>query len=1170
MSWRWWCVVVMTMHKLSAGAGYRYLLKSIATGDCQQPAGDPASAYYTQAGNPPGHWLGRGLAGLGATSPSGDNAPGMRGGAVVHEEAMGRLFGHGRDPLTGAALGRAYRTSVPAAERVAAAVAALPKGMDPVVRDRAVEAIARVELARDAPHAVAGFDLTFTVMKSVSTLWALTDPVMRLSIYNAHTSAVAQALEFLQDRALFTRTGSRGCRQERTRGGVAAAFDHWDSRAGDPNLHTHVVLANKVQGVDGAWRSVDSRALHHAVVAVSEVYEALLVDEVARRLPVRWGWRSRGPRRSPAFELTGIDDDLLRSFSRRATQIDTAMTSLVAQFAARHGRGPNRIEIVRLRQQVTVATRPAKHIHPLAELLARWRRRATQATGATPEELTARVLQTSRTRPVRVGDVPPPVVEHVADVVLAGVRERRSTWTRWNVLAEAARVTKGLISATPDDRLAVMDAITDNALSRCVSLEAPAVFTSTGRYAQSDGRSVFDRPGEHPFTDRLILDAETRLLSAAGDSTGPTARVLDSALTAPGSGGTLAVDQQLAVRQLAESGRRVDLLVGPAGSGKTTTLAVLRRAWEQEHGPGSVIGLAPSQAAAANLAGALGITCQNTAKWMHESTGPGAAQRGDVIDRLVTMRAGMHGPKALAGLRMIDTAITSQRREQERWTMRPGQLVIVDEASLAGTLTLDALTTQATTAGAKLLLVGDHAQLSAVDAGGVFGLLATRTDAARLRTLWRFTNPWEADATRALRVGDARVLEEYELQGRIVSGPGESMLEAAYTAWAADVAAGHSTILVAPDAATVTALNTRAHNDRVQDGLVAEDGVTTHHGVQISAGDRVVTRLNDRTLAVAHGFVRNGDLWDVRAVQPDGSLVVTTAPAAQRLIGSAADDPVVLPSGYVAEHVDLAYATTTHRAQGITVDRSHVLAHPGMTRENLYVAMTRGRETNRVYVSLTDVDLDCDDLPDPHAPGDAHDVLTGILATTGAEQSATATIAQRLDEATSPARLNAIRGTLYADAAQARWTARLAELGLATRVIDRMTRSPDAGRLFATLDRVAAVAGPNNAIVRDLVWSSPDGADPAAAMLAASRSWLLTQVAHIEDLPPVRNQIGLDSDGLALLAQVDDLLESRQRAFPEADADERHAPRPDHPPVLQATRMSTAARPNPDVSARGL
>jgi len=1162
-------VVVMTMHKLTDGAGYRYLLRTIATGDCQRNGADPVTGYYTESGNPSGRWIGRGLAGLGAVGST--SAPGLPAGTVVDEEAMARLFGHGADPLTGTALGRAYRTTTPPADRIAAAVAALPAGMDAQARSDAVEAITRVELAKDTSHAVAGFDLTFTVMKSVSTLWALADPATRRAVHDAHSAAVNQAIEFLQDRALFTRTGVDGCRQESTRGALAAAFDHWDSRTGDPNLHTHVVLANKVQGLDGVWRSVDSRALHHAVVAVSEVYEAFLVDEVARRLPVTWGWRGRGARRSPAFELAGVDDELLTAFSQRSGQIDKAMTAQVTRFMATHGRGPNRIEITRLRQQVTRATRPAKKVQPLRDLLNRWRQRVQQATGLTPDEITARVLRGGQIRPLRAADVSGVVVENLAAHVLVGVRERRSTWTRWNVLAETTRLTKGLVAATPDDRLAILDRITDAVLARCVSLEAPEVFTATGRYARSDGGSVFDRPDEHTFTDQVILDAEQRLLAAASDTTAPTARVLDETVTLPGTDRRLADDQEAAVRQIAASGRRLDLLVGPAGSGKTTTLAALRRAWEREHGRGSVIGLAPSSTAAASLAEVLDIACENTAKWLHESTGPGAASRAGITDQLIGMRGGLVGPQNLRRLRTIDTALLGLERERQRWSMTPGQLVVVDEASLAGTLALDDLGRQAAVADAKLLLVGDHAQLSAVDAGGAFGLLADRTGGAQLRTLWRFTQPWEAAATAALRAGDPRVLDDYDDAGRIHSGPGESMLEDAYAAWSADVADGYTTILLAPDAATVAALNTRAHNDRVQDGLVAPGGTTTGAGVVVGVGDRIVTRLNDRRLTRPGGFVRNGDLWDVHAVNPDGALIVVPAHAvlARRgVVGSAGSDgqvTVILPAAYVAENVDLAYATTTHRAQGITVDRAHVLAHAGMTRENLYVAMTRGRDVNHVYVAVDTLDSDCDDLPDPHAALDARDILASILATTGAEQSATATIAAKQDEAASLRRLEPIRHSLYADAAEARWTSRLRALGVESEVVGAIAKSPDAGRLYAALDRVVFVSDEPSRDVRQLVTHSDDQADPAVQLRAAAQGWLQRHVPDIHDVPAVRDATGLDPDGHTLLTQIDRLVNDRVRALADAVLDEqpdwleRLGPEPSDPHAHDAWLAEIAA-----------
>lgn len=228
-------VRVMSMHKLTAGDGYAYLTRHVAAGDAGLEAGASLTAYYEQSGNPAGRWYGEGLAGLGdATRP-------IRAGDVVTEAAMTAVFRDGVDPLSNDALGRAYRT------------------FDDGKR-----------------HAVVGYDLTFTAPKSVSVLWALADDATRVIVYDAHRATLASSLEFVEQRVIRTRIGNGGRHQVRTRGMVAAAFDHWDTRAGDPNLHMHVVIANKVQGYDGAWRSVDGRTVHAAVVSVSELYDALL------------------------------------------------------------------------------------------------------------------------------------------------------------------------------------------------------------------------------------------------------------------------------------------------------------------------------------------------------------------------------------------------------------------------------------------------------------------------------------------------------------------------------------------------------------------------------------------------------------------------------------------------------------------------------------------------------------------------------------------------------------------------------------------------------------------------------------------------------------------------------------------------------------------------------
>ena len=148
------------------------------------------------------------------------------------------------------------------------------------LRSRVIEA---EENRRRTPIAVSGFDLTFTVPKSVSVLWALADPATQTRIANAHRDAVNQCLQLIEAHALFTRDRQPAV-SRRSRSGVriAAGFDHWDTRTGDPNLHTHLVIANKVQGLDGGWRSIDAKALYAATVAVSEIYDCLIADAVAR------------------------------------------------------------------------------------------------------------------------------------------------------------------------------------------------------------------------------------------------------------------------------------------------------------------------------------------------------------------------------------------------------------------------------------------------------------------------------------------------------------------------------------------------------------------------------------------------------------------------------------------------------------------------------------------------------------------------------------------------------------------------------------------------------------------------------------------------------------------------------------------------------------------------
>ncbi len=914
----------MSMHKLTAGDGYAYLTRHVAAGDAGLDAGASLTAYYEQTGNPAGRWYGEGLSGLG------DAARRIRPGDVVTEAAMTAVFRDGVDPLTDDALGRPYS-----------------------------------RFNDGKRHAVVGYDLTFTAPKSVSVVWALADDATRVMVYDAHRAALASSLKFVEQRVIRTRIGDAGRHQVRTRGMVAAAFDYWDTRAGDPNLHTHVVIANKVQGPDGAWRSLDGRTEHAAVVTVSELYDALLADELARRLPVEWSMRDRGPRRNPALELDGIGDDLLAHFSTRAEAIHCAEQEWLAHFEATHGRAPTRMETTRARQHLTRATRPPKTVRPLADLLADWANRARALTGLEPHDLAARALAGAYGRALHAHDVGPEVRAAMVAQVLDDVSTRRSVWTTWNLGAAAVRASKLLRMASPAERRALLNEITVDAAAACVHLD--------------DNRDPMTRRvGESLFTSTELLGTEKVLIDAA-ETTGAPHRPAEMLgviqLRTEHHLGVLAPDQRAAAEAVITSGRLLDVLVGPAGSGKTTTLAALTSFWR--HGIGSVVGLAPSATAARALAESLGVPCETTAKWLHESTGEGAATRAlRYADALARMAPGDYRE-----MRAANEEQWRLRAEQDQWRFSPGQLVIVDEASLADTRTLATIVEHARAATAKVLLVGDHLQRGSVDAGGGFGMLARRGPTAELTSLWRFAHPWEARASLELRRAHPEVLDAYEAHGAIASGGHDAMLDASINAVTVASERGRVAVLQAVDNRTVRELNARIQADHITTGQAAPAGVSLHDGLAAGVGDRIVTRRNHRRLATADGFVRNGALWDVTAVLPDGSVRV-------RPTNQSDAATVRLPGDYVAEHVELGYATTIARTQGMTVDETHTIASPGMGREDLYVAMSRGRHTNCAYVVVDQGEPEC--LPG-QAPSSGREVLEQILATSHTEPSATET-----------------------------------------------------------------------------------------------------------------------------------------------------------------------------------
>jgi conjugative relaxase-like TrwC/TraI family protein len=965
--------VTVSMRVMSAGDGFRYLLRTVAAGDGERSMSTPLTRYYRAKGTPPGRWMGSALPGLGAGR--------IAEGDEVTESQLQLLIGMGRDPVTGQTLGRAYPTYQPGASR---------------------------------RRAVAGYDFTFSIPKSASVLWGIADTTTQECVVRAHHAAVAQALAFLEREVAATRTGATSrdgaVAHVDATGVIATAFDHFDSRAGDPHLHTHVVISNKVQTVlDGRWRSLDGRPMHAAVVALSELHEALFADALTRELGVQWEQRERGRDRHPSWAIASVPESLVREFSTRSRHIDAETDRLIDTFVLARGRRPSSATIMKLRAQATLATRPAKVVRSLADLTAEWRKRAakTLRTDASSWAYTATVKPAQRA--LRADDVPLVEIAALGASVLAAVSEKRATWRNWNLAAEAARQTMRYRFASASDREAVVGLVVDAAERASLRLTPPELASSPAAFRREDGTSMFRPKHSTVFTSTELLDAETRLLEHAADKTGP--RLTPTALREVArkrlpSGGVLADDQLEALERIAGSGRVVDVLVGPAGAGKTTAMNALRHVWEQVHGGASVIGLAPSAAAAHVLAEDLGIATENLAKWWHDHQA--------------------HGE-----------------------TFRPGQLVIVDEASLAGTLPLERVATLAAHAGAKVLLVGDPAQLQSVDAGGAFALLVhDRQDAPELVDVHRFVNEWEKAASLGLRRGDPESVDRYLAHGRVREGDTDAMADAAYLAWRADARAGRATVLISDSNDAVAALNRRARTELIFDGRIdALREIDLHDGTRAAVGDTIITRRNDRRLCAGRRWVRNGDRWAVVAVHRNGSLEVR---GPEHRWGST----VVLPAAYVRQHVELGYAVTSYRAQGITTDTAHVVAATGMTRENFYVAMTRGRESNTAYVAIDRPDV-AHVGPRPGDDGEptARSILFGVLQHVGAELSAHEMLTAEQDAWGSIAQLAAEYETIAAAAQHDRWVAVVRASGLTPDQASAAIESDAFGPLTAELRR---------------------------------------------------------------------------------------------------------------------
>jgi conjugative relaxase-like TrwC/TraI family protein len=747
---------------------------------------------------------------------------------------------------------------------------------------------------------VRGFDITASAPKSVSTLFAIGDDHTRADVLAAHDTAVGVTVDWIEAHA-HTRYRINGQVAVVDAEGIfAATFRQHTSRSLDPQLHTHVVVANRVMSPDGRWLALDARTLKLDQRTLSAIYHATLRSELTDRLGVAWQ-----PVVNGIAEIADVSDRVLEEFSSRTAHVQRRIDEKLDRFCDTFDRDPTPRERWRLEREAVVDSRPAKpHAADPATLHSQWSD-CVRSLGIEPSHLV-----NDASGWIRSQELDATGAQEVMRQAIDTLSEKQSTW-------RPAELTREIAAAIPTDThidpaimRELLDGLTELSINQhCVDISRPIPDEAMLR---RDGRPVTESVADRALTTPAILAQEERLLAWAERRM--TREGIDSADAVERSSIDLTGPQAETAAAVAGDADLV-LVVGPAGTGKTTALAP---AVEQLRADGRpVFGVAPSAAAADVLS---------------SETGLGA----DTIDKLLTEHS-------------------LRRPPDHRYDLPTGATVILDEAGMVGTDRLDQLATLADNRGWRLALVGDPMQFSAVGRGGMFNHLIDTHGAIELDQVHRFSNDWEREASLRLRSGDASVADLYDLHGRLHGGTASRMNRAALDAWETARQRGETVLLAAPTNETVARLNRAAQQRRITAGEVDTRARTLDAGgYRLYVGDETATRRNHRQIHTDRGLmIRNRDQWTIDIVHRNGDLGVHGRSGAVRL-----------PADYVQAHVELAYAQTSHATQGRTVDRSILVLDGPTDVRGIYVPMTRGRHHNDAYIATTGEDTALDIFTD--------------------------------------------------------------------------------------------------------------------------------------------------------------------------------------------------------------
>ncbi len=800
-----------------------YLTAGQHTGGC---AG--AMSYYTTSGEPPGQWAGKGAAALG-----------LRG--QVDPAVIGRLYQHSIGP--GGELLVKRRQSRAADEREVAAVAAY-RAAHPYASATELAEIRAIARGTD-PHQVPYFDLTVDVVKSVSVLHASYRVSARQArergehdqaaaldaradeIEDAVMDAARDAVAWLEQHATYTRTGHHSARTGEWRDGdglVASVFLHHISRDGDPHLHVHIAVWNRVQRADQAdekWRTLDSRSLHHQRLAVAPVTDRMVETRLSAL-----GYAMVPRPDGNGAGVGGVSQDVMDLFSSRSRALTPELKALISQYQKIQGKPPSKRTIWLLGQQAAQNTRRTKAearrtvagqtgtAEPTAaQQLAAWEAQTTQREVQALSAVHEQVVRFAAERAGRASAVLDDAAKRrIARIAVAEVQQHHAVWSMAQLRFEVHRALPVLPPGTDGEALVTEVAalaVCGRAGTEVIQVTAPDLtdVTSLGIRA-SDGGSIYRPPNEERYCTLAHLDTEQQILTAA-KRTVPQLVTAEQARAAA-ERTRLNAGQRDAVITMLTTTTTTTALVAAAGAGKTHTMAEFARLWTAFTGR-RVIGLTTATNAARVLASEGLAESYNIAEFL------GKIEGSDELRRPVPLYQ--------------DDAL------------------VLDEASQLSTTDLAMVQEAARTAGARLVLVGDTEQLGAVEAGGMFRLLAREVPCAQLYEVRRFDAAWEADASVRLRAGDLAAYVDYDRHGRMRGADQETAYDRAAGMWLADHLQGKNVLLLAGSNSEAADLSRRVQAKLIQLGKVQRPQAALSDGNQAGTGDLIRARLNTTIMA---------------------------------------------------------------------------------------------------------------------------------------------------------------------------------------------------------------------------------------------------------------------------------------------------------------------------------